>query len=547
MQLIYHSVGSAGSVSPFDAAIQSVAAKAPCLRLASPYIGLGFLLRTIDSAADWRLLSDVEAWLQSGNQRHRARCWEFIADNLDRVRHVPGLHAKVAIGNGRLFLGSANFTEKGVLGRAELSVLITESDQVAEATAWFDELWAVASAPILEEGDALVSALDSVAWTQPRVRARLTATAPQISAVLAETPRPEGFDLAGVMAKAGIEESVKLASIEEAYRQVSEEWFTSGRTFSFAELVARLNQISIAAPREVWRLVIRETVNHWLGGLDPEGYDRYLYRDGRFEPFLPEHHRLISGSSPDQTLIFLLNEMPASPDSKPIPIEDEWVEAGLQTSQILPTIELMLEVGLLVEHDIPGEIERYSIEPSFDWPMRWQKFAEARRLFARTKAEADDRAIGSREEKDTHRYGGERTVIWNQTDTPKPARRSPPTLFAQNSRSGGAAQIKEVAKTAKSQGLPLQDVLVQQDRVLAALIDLLADQDQPIKSVKRKDLGKELSRHRVIESLRLAFTQPELMLSNRNGGMVFNPKWDGAVHLRQFPKALASWRRALTY
>jgi len=536
MRLIYHHLGSSGRVSPFDAALQSVANGAPLLRLASPYIGLNFLLRTVESSGEWRMLSDVEAWLQSGNQRHRAKSWAFIADNLERVRHVPDLHAKVAIGNEMLFLGSANFTEKGILGRAELSVLIEEPAQVAEATAWFDALWAAASPPILEEGDALVSALESVAWTQPRVRARLTSTAPQISAVLTVREAPTGFDLAGVMAQAGIEESRELATLEEAFRKVSDELYLSAQPFYFGELLHRVQLLSRGSSRELWRLITAETVNHWLGGLIPEGYDRYWYSKGQFHRYEKDAHDP-AGCEPEKALLLLLDAIPTVPDHTHWPLEAEWIKIGATVLHILPTLELLLEVGILIEHDIPGEIERYSLDPELEWPNRWMKFAEARKRFSQIQAQYRNRLETVDDISDTHRYEGERTVIWAREE---------PTLRQHLVEPNGLGVARAaLAKKARRMGVPLKIMIEKQDALITAIIELLSEQGSPIRTITRKQLVHELREQGLIEALHFAFNQHGMMLDNKDGGLVFNCQWAGDIHLAGFPKALDAWRKAV--
>lgn len=425
MKLIYHRVGSAKTTSPFDEALQQVANNATLLRIASPFIGLGFLQRTIKNAHDWHLLSDVEAWLNSLNRKHRAHCWEFIADNLGRIRHVAHLHAKVAIGNDKLFLGSANFTEMGILGRSELSILVSEAEPVSEATAWFDALWEVASPPILEEGDALVSALDSMAWTQPKARVRLTTTAPKIEAVLAEMQRPAGFDLAGVMAKAGINESLVLESLEEAYQHFSEAWATAGYTFTFRELLDAVQHHTTGSSREVWELISADTASHWLGGLDPEGYDRFIYERGRFRLFRsPEDNGL--AIRPARILNFVVDVFPMPPAHKPLPLEEAWFTVDVAEAHILPIVELLLDSGLLVEHDIPGELERYSLDPEFEWPHRWEKYTKAKNRFERMLKGLVDipKPKAAKEPKPL-----ERTVIWHHADAdnPKPKLKRKPS------------------------------------------------------------------------------------------------------------------------
>lgn len=544
MRLLYHKVGSDKGVSPFDEALQEVARGTPLLRLASPYIGLSFLQRVLDSAGDWKLLSDVEAWLHSGNRKHRAKCWEFIAENLDRVRHVAGLHAKVAIGNNKLFLGSANFTEKGILGRAELSILVSEADTVSEGIAWFDELWEAASPPILEEGDALVSALDSMEWTQPRIRIKLTTTAPQIAAVLAETGRPEGFDLAGVMAKAGISESIALASLEEAYRQISDEWFSTARTFTFRELLEAINRISIGSIRDVWQLLTIETVNHWLGGLDPDGFDRYIHEDGLFRTFHAPGDNSMA-DVPAHILDFLLESIPAYPNQEPLPFEDEWIEIGISETHILPIVELLLETGFLMEHDIPGELESYSLDPDFDWPLRWGKFTQAMNKFIHLKDNAKTTPLEP-EDTDVEEYGdirATRTVIWNQTEekSVKPFKGTRPLSLTMKDES----QIREAMRLASTRGMKYTEMTAANDTVLSSLIEVLAERGNPIKGISRTDINRELVAHQIAGSLRNEFSVNGGVLTSGNDGYRLNTRWNADFHLRLYPRALATWKAAI--
>lgn len=542
MKLIYHPVASTKGTSPFDEALQEVAQDAPLLRLASPYIGLTLLQRIIDLSDDWRLLSDVEAWLQSGNRKHRARCWEFIADNLDRIRHVGNLHAKVAIGNGRLFLGSANFTEKGLLGRAELSMLVTEPDVVNESTAWFDDLWAVASPPVLEEGDALVSALDSLEWTQPKVRVKLTTTAPQIAAVMADTKRPEGFDLAGVMAKAGITESVQLGSLAEAYQRISEEWAAGNRTFTFRELLEAVNRFSMGSAREVMYLVTTDTANHWLGGLDPEGFDRYVYENGKFRLFRnPDDNG--AAIQPAKILNFLVERIPTYPDREPLPLEDEWLEIGVAASQILPVIEPLLQCEFLIEHDIPGEIESYSLSQDFEWPRRWNKFTKAHSLYSKaiseaTDPEAEERFDEFEVDSEDDEYPDEssvRVVVWDRKVSPlAPAKKA-------------SNYMKEVARVAAKKEIPVTELLALQDKALSAFIEVLAELPEPIQ-LARGQIDRELMAQQIPQALRAEFVAHDRVLNSASNspGLIINTKWDAADHLVRYPKALAAWKALIT-
>ncbi|MBA4190616.1 MAG: hypothetical protein C0467_21735, partial [Planctomycetaceae bacterium] len=139
--LIYHSDQTmSGGVSPFDAAIMDMVAGQELL-IACPYLGLDYLRRMTLPAAGWQLLTDVGEWLASHAKEPRRRIVEFILANPVRIRHLADLHAKVLVAGGRALAGSANFTDKGIRGRVEVSVQFDGGEQVAELRAWFESLW----------------------------------------------------------------------------------------------------------------------------------------------------------------------------------------------------------------------------------------------------------------------------------------------------------------------------------------------------------------------------------------------------------------------
>ena len=146
-KLIYHTPDSmAGGASPFDIAILEML-EGQEVRIACPYLGLSYLERILERASGWRLLTDVREWLASHSHESRTRIVAFILANQEQVRHCKDLHAKVLIAGTQALTGSANFTEKGITGRVEVSVLFQECEEVEELRAWFDLLWSQ-TAPI---------------------------------------------------------------------------------------------------------------------------------------------------------------------------------------------------------------------------------------------------------------------------------------------------------------------------------------------------------------------------------------------------------------
>jgi hypothetical protein len=144
IRLLYHDVDSPDAVSPFDAAIVSIATKEH-VRLACPYLSLTYLCRIISLGRSWRLLTNVEEWLLAHNRTQRKQIYDFLARHRRVIRHYPHLHAKVVIGSRAAMVGSANFTDMGIRRRTEVSVHLEDEPQVQELTTWFDTLWAKAN------------------------------------------------------------------------------------------------------------------------------------------------------------------------------------------------------------------------------------------------------------------------------------------------------------------------------------------------------------------------------------------------------------------
>lgn len=141
MKLIYHNTDDNAQYSPFDSELVTLAS-GQNLCLVSPYIGLSYLKRLTKISKTWKLITDFEAWIISHpNKKQRLEICDFISDNFDRIKHIADIHAKVLITDNSAFLGSANFTDKGILVRTEMSVSFSEQDKVEELKNWFKSLW----------------------------------------------------------------------------------------------------------------------------------------------------------------------------------------------------------------------------------------------------------------------------------------------------------------------------------------------------------------------------------------------------------------------
>jgi len=148
-KLIYHTPQSAsGGVSPFDTVITEMVAGHD-IRIVSPYLSLDYLRRMIADADSWKLVSDIGEWLSTTSVAARTETVEFIGQHSEQIRHCRDVHAKVLVAGSKALIGSANFTNKGITGRVEMSVLFEDCEHVEETRAWFDLLWSQ-TAPVAD-------------------------------------------------------------------------------------------------------------------------------------------------------------------------------------------------------------------------------------------------------------------------------------------------------------------------------------------------------------------------------------------------------------
>ena len=162
VKLIYHGIKSTSSPSPFDKAAIHIANKSD-LRIACPYLSVGYLKRLTSVSHSWQLLTDVEEWLRSLPVARRTPAATFIAENSSRIRNFSRLHAKVVMSATSALIGSANLTQSGIRERTEMAVLLSEESQVVELITWFDELWAEADEiPARESVSAFIESVNDI-------------------------------------------------------------------------------------------------------------------------------------------------------------------------------------------------------------------------------------------------------------------------------------------------------------------------------------------------------------------------------------------------
>lgn len=141
MKLIYHNIESNNDYSPFDRELIQLA-KEQNLYLVSPYIGIAYLNRLIKISKSWQLITDFEAWIISHpTKNERLKIYDFIKENFDKIKHFPDIHAKVMLTDCSAYIGSSNFTNKGILERTEMSISLSEQKLVEELRNWFQSMW----------------------------------------------------------------------------------------------------------------------------------------------------------------------------------------------------------------------------------------------------------------------------------------------------------------------------------------------------------------------------------------------------------------------
>lgn len=153
VELVHHTNESvSGGISPFDTAIREIVADENVL-IACPYITLDYIEPLLHDATSWRLLTDVEAWLDNCGTNERKAIREFIARHHERIHDVRNLHAKAVVGETGALVGSANLTWTGLQGRDELAVRFEKSERIEELREWFGGLWTASTPAKLDKID----------------------------------------------------------------------------------------------------------------------------------------------------------------------------------------------------------------------------------------------------------------------------------------------------------------------------------------------------------------------------------------------------------
>lgn len=385
-QLLYHRLTrTSEDISPFDKAILQVIEDGT-VRIVSPFIGVSYLERITDAVEEWLLISDIEAWLSTLSLQARPRAWEFIRENLSHIHHCEGIHAKAVIGEQFAMFGSANLTEMGILGRTELGILIDAPAQVHELQGWFDGLWSQTRSPYIDATNAFVRWLDDEARRTPTrrqsfslagesriVRARLIETA---QAPVRDYHPSSALNLSIVAHDLITRDRLHYESLDAAVAAAIEQ--LAGRGFKLGEAVLQVkSSYPYASTREVYFLLLQHCANHPRSVFSAGTINRLILTNGLFR------------QSDRESLLFVIarydhylaNIFQYLSVHEPRDLPSETVLASktgiTERDQVLLISEL-LECGLLLLEDRPGEMACYWITEDFNWTGRFRLFNRAR-------------------------------------------------------------------------------------------------------------------------------------------------------------------------
>mgnify|MGYP000094183925 CR=1 FL=1 len=185
-QLLYHSEDSYHrGESPFDKAIKETSDSEE-VWIVCPYIGPTYLKSILRDVDEWRILTDIEAWVGTFHGDSRDEIKKMVEENQKRIHHFDNVHAKVVLSQNSAVIGSVNLTEKGIRRRTEMGVQFDEEEKITELREWFTRLWSESGPVDLEELGELVRTSPSASSAHAQPLASLTSDAPRVNARFVE-------------------------------------------------------------------------------------------------------------------------------------------------------------------------------------------------------------------------------------------------------------------------------------------------------------------------------------------------------------------------
>jgi len=218
-RLIYHSEGSYDSAeSPFDKAIRETA-DTEQVRIICPYISPSYLKTILAPADEWRIVTDMEAWIGTFGGSTRDEIRKLIVTNREQIHDFPNVHAKAVLSDDSAVLGSANLTKKGILGRTEMGVRFTDASKVDELNEWFNRLWSESDPVSTEELDEFVESSSSTPTTHTESGTSLSSDVPQVNATFVDGTEPTTEDV-------DADEKAHETLVHRVQQAPSREWVT---------------------------------------------------------------------------------------------------------------------------------------------------------------------------------------------------------------------------------------------------------------------------------------------------------------------------------
>lgn len=383
-RLVYHDQSRiSGQHSPFDEAVLAVA-RSGSVSVVSPYIGVDYLRRIIQVTSEWRLVSDIEAWLSSLSMQARPKAWSFIRENIESIHHCPAIHAKAVISQKLAMFGSANLTNTGILGRTELGILIDDPAMVKELGIWFETLWQQTLPPVADETNAFVQWLDEISERTPSRRDKytLSASGQKVRASLVKLQAPAKIEPKGAALNLDVVAQTLIIqqqrhydsleeAIEAAINSLANDWFLFGQVVSYVHAA-----FPIASNREMFFALLQNCANHARTVFAESTRNRLILKDGTF---IQSSKELIHDAlEPFDTFLAIHIRHFDFIQHRNL-LDEELVEkeTGFAGIDQIILISELLDCGLLELDDVAGQLPRYILSEDFEWDGRYKLFTKS--------------------------------------------------------------------------------------------------------------------------------------------------------------------------
>jgi hypothetical protein len=137
--LVHQPVPPRGDDTSFAVALESVlegTSPIDTLDIVSPYLGWS-VVKPLTANRGFRLITDIDACFEASVEPDLV---QFFETHRDKVKNLPGVHAKVVIGSKAALFGSANLTRHGLCKRFEMGCVV-EGAALQHLQRWFDDAW----------------------------------------------------------------------------------------------------------------------------------------------------------------------------------------------------------------------------------------------------------------------------------------------------------------------------------------------------------------------------------------------------------------------